>query len=67
MYKTVRHTNDTRTQVPVVADNFDQFLISLLPGAVSVDINGEGFGNTNGIGQLHKRTARKTRGNERLG
>jgi hypothetical protein len=42
-------TDDTGSQVPVLADDFDELLVRLLPCAVSVDVDGQWISNTNGV------------------
>lgn len=44
--------NDTGTEVKVVADDLDKLLGGLVGGTVGVDIEGEGLGDTNGVGEL---------------
>ena len=60
-------TNDTGAKVEVLADDLDKLLIRLLARAVSVDVDGEGLSNTNGVRELDKGTAREASRNERLG
>lgn len=59
--------NDTGTHVEVVADNLDEVGRGLLGGAVGVDEDGEGLGNTNGVRQLHQATTGQVGGNQGLG
>ena len=51
--------NDTGTQVKVLADDLDQLIGGLAGGAVGIDIDGQGLGNTNGVGELNKGTTGK--------
>lgn len=60
-------TDDTGPQIPVVLDDLDELLVRLLTSSVGVNVDGEWFGNTNGVGQLNKNTASETGCNERLG
>ena len=59
--------NDTRAQVEVVVDNLDKLLGGLVRGAVGVNVDGEGLGNTNGVRELDKAAAGEASGNEGLG
>ena len=59
--------DDTRTEVKVVADDLNELLRGLLRGAVGVDVERQGLGNTNSVGELDKGTASKSGGDERLG
>lgn len=59
--------NDTRSEVEVVTDDLDELFRVLLRGAVRVDEDGEGLGNTNGVGELDKGTTAELGGNEGLG
>lgn len=59
--------NDTRTQVKVVADDLDQLVRGLLRGAVGVDVDRQGLGDTNGVRQLNQGTAGQTSSDQRLG
>jgi hypothetical protein len=49
--------NDTGAEVKVLADNLDELIGGLLRGAVGVDVDGQGLGDTNGVGELDKGTA----------
>ena len=60
-------TNDARAEVEVVTNDLNELLIRLLASAISVDVDRQGLRNTNGVRELHKRTARKATRNERLG
>ena len=46
------HTYDTGSEIPVLADDGDEFFVALLSSAVSVNIDRERLSNTNGVGQL---------------
>ncbi len=59
--------NDTGTEVKVVADDLNKLLGGLVGGTVGVDVEGEGLGDTNGVGELDKGTAGEAGGNEGLG
>jgi len=59
--------NDTRTHVEVVADDLDQLIRGLVAGAVGLDEEGQGLGNTNGVRQLDKAAASEAGLDERLG
>jgi len=59
--------NDTRTEIKVVTDNLDELSRGLVRGTVSVNKDGKGLGNTNGVGELNKGTLGKTSSNEGLG
>ena len=59
--------DDTGSQIEVVANNGNELVRGLVGGAVAVDIDGQGFGHTNGIGQLDQGAAGKPSSDERLG
>jgi len=59
--------NDTGAEVEVVTDDLDKLIRVSLRGAVGVDIDGEGLGNTDGIRQLHKSATGEPSGDEGLG
>lgn len=59
--------NDTGAEVKVGADDLDELLRGLVRGAVGVDIDGEGLGNTNGVGELDESTAGKAGIDQGLG
>jgi len=61
------HTYDTGSEIPVFADDGDEFFVALLSSAVSVNIDRERLSNTNGVGQLDQGTAGKSTGDERFG
>ena len=67
LLETERLDNETRAEVEVLADDLDKLLIRLLARAVSVDVDGEGLSNTNGVRELNKGTAREASRHERLG
>lgn len=48
--------NDSRTEIKVPLHNVKKFLFSLLRGPIVEDGNGEGMGNSNGIGHLVQHT-----------
>lgn len=45
----VKLTHDSRSEVPVLADNRNKLVIRLLASAISVDIDGQGLSNTNSV------------------
>lgn len=59
--------DDTRAHVEVGVDDINELLGALVRGAVGLDEDGEGLGNTNGVGELDKGTASKLGVNEGLG
>lgn len=59
--------NDSGTEVPVVADNVDELEVRLLAGAVGVDKDGEGLGDTDGVRELDEGTLGEAGGDKRLG
>jgi hypothetical protein len=59
--------NDTGAQVEVVADDLDKLIRGLVRGAVGVDVDGEGLGNTNGVRELDKGAAGEAGSDDRLG
>jgi hypothetical protein len=59
--------NDTRTEIPIVLDDLDELGIGLLASAVGVDVDGEGLGNTDGVGELNENAASKASGDEGFG
>lgn len=59
--------NDTGAEVEVVADDLDELIRVLLRGAVGIDIDGEGLGDTDGVGELDKSTAGEAGSDEGLG
>lgn len=59
--------NDTGSEVKVVVDDLDELIRGLGRGAVRVDVDGQGLGNTNGVRQLDEGTSGKLGVNKRLG
>jgi len=59
--------NDTGAEVEVVADDLDELVRGLLRGAVGVDVDREGLGDTDGVRELDEGTAGEAGGDERLG
>ena len=59
-------TDDTRPEVPVVADDLDELSVALLASAVCIDEDGQGLSNTNGVRELYKATTSKATSNEGL-
>lgn len=65
--KVRRHTNDTRAEVPVVADDLDELLIGLLvAGAVSIDEDRQRLSDTNGVRELDEAAAGQAGVDQRL-
>lgn len=60
-------TDDTRSEIPVLADDLDKLLIGPLASAISVDVNRQRFGDTNSVRELDKCTASETSSNKGLG
>lgn len=48
--------NDSRTEVKVLLYNVKQLPLTLIGGSIVEDRNGEGVGNSNGIGHLIQHT-----------
>ena len=42
-------TDDTRSEVPVVADDLDELLVGLLASAVGVDVHRQRLSDTDGV------------------
>jgi len=59
--------DDTGPHVEVVADNLHKLLRGLLGGAVGIDVDGKGLGNSNGVRKLDEGTAAELGGDEGLG
>lgn len=59
--------DDTRSHVEVSLDDVDELFAGLVGGAVGLDEQREGLRDTDGIGQLHERTACEFGANERFG
>lgn len=59
--------NDTGSHVKVGTDNVNELLSTLLRGAVAVDVDGAGLGDTDSVGQLDKSTAAELGIDEGLG
>jgi hypothetical protein len=59
--------NDTGAEIKVLADDLDELIRRLLRGTVGLDEDGEGLGDTNGVGELDKGTAGKAGVNKGLG
>ena len=51
--------NDTWSQIEIFVDDLDELVRGSIGSAVCVDEDGERFRNTDGIGELNKRTAGK--------
>lgn len=59
--------NDTRSQVKVLADDLDELIRGLGGGAVGLDEDGEGLGDTNSVRELDKGSTGKAGVDQRLG
>lgn len=59
--------NDTRAEIEVLVDDLDELVRALLRGAVSVDVDGEGLSDTNGVRELDKGTTSEAGGDKGLG
>jgi len=59
--------NDTRSQVEVLEDDLDELVGGLVGGAVGLNEDGEGLGDTDGVGELDESTAGEAGLEERLG
>lgn len=59
--------NDTGTHVEVGVDDVDELLGALLGGTVSLNEDGEGLGDTNGVGELDESTTGELGVDEGLG
>jgi hypothetical protein len=59
--------DDTGTEVEVLVNDVNELGRGLLGGAVGVDVDGEGLGDTNGVRELDESTAGEAGGNQRLG
>ena len=60
-------TDDTGTEVKVLADDIDEFLVRLLASAVRVDVDRERLGDTDGVRELDKGTTSETSSDDGLG
>ncbi len=49
--------NATWTQIKVVLDNCNQFLVSVLGSSVGIDVDGDGLSDTNGVRELNQDAA----------
>lgn len=59
-------TYNTRSEVPVLANNLDELLIGLLTSTIGINIDRQGFCNTDSVRKLDKSTSCKTGSNQRL-
>ena len=59
--------DDTGTHVKVVLDDLDKLVRGLVGGAVGLDEEGEGLGDTDGVGKLDECAAGQLGVDERLG
>jgi len=59
--------DDTGAEIPVLEDDLDELGVVLLASAVGVDVDGEGLGNTDGVGKLDESAASEPSSNEGLG
>lgn len=62
-----KHTNRARSELEVLANDFYQFVVALLPGSVGVNKNRKRLSNTDGIGELNKSSLSKSGGDNGLG
>ena len=62
-----RHTNDTGSEIPIVANDFNKLLISFLTSAVCINMNRQRLSNSNSIRKLDKHPSGKACSNKRLG
>lgn len=60
-------TDDTRTEIPVVADDVDELRVRLLASAVGINENRQRLSDADGVGELDKATAGKATSDEGLG
>lgn len=60
-------TNDSRSKVEVVSDDLDELGVRLGTGAVRVDEDGEGLGNTDGVRELDEGSLGEAGSDEGLG
>lgn len=59
--------DNSGSEVPVVSDDVDQVGVRLLTGTVSLDKDGQGLGDTDGVRQLDQASSGKTGVDQRLG
>jgi len=59
--------NHTRSEIEVLADNFDERLVAPGSGSIRVNKDGKGLSNADSIGQLNKNTLGESCGDEGLG
>jgi hypothetical protein len=59
--------DDTGAEVKVLEDDLNELVGGLIGGAVGLDEDGEGFGDTDGIGELDECAAGKLGVDERFG
>jgi hypothetical protein len=59
--------DDTGAEVEVLVDDFDELVGRLVRGAVRLDEEGEGLGDTDGVRELDECAAGELGGHERLG
>jgi len=59
-------TYNTRSEVPVLANDLYELLIGLLTSTIGIDIDRQRFCNTDSVRKLDKSTSGKTGSNQRL-
>ena len=59
--------DNTGSQVEIALDNFIYFRVALHTRAVCVDVDGDGFGYTDGIGNLHEAASAQSRRHQGFG
>ena len=64
---TTKLTNDTRTEIPVVADDLDELSVALLASAVGFDKDRQRLSDTDGVRELDKGSTGKASSDQRLG
>jgi hypothetical protein len=62
-----KHTNDARAEVPVVADDGDELLVSLLSSTIGIDEDRERLSDTNGVRELDEAATSEASRDKRLG
>lgn len=57
-------TDNTRSEIPVVADDLDKLLVGLLASPVGINVDRQRLSNTDGVGELNKGTTSKASSNQ---
>lgn len=65
--KAVEFTDDTRPKVPVLLNDSNELLVSLLAGTIGINIDGQRLSNTDGVRKLDKRSASEAGSNKGFG